>query len=74
MGMAVCAALAAIGAALAWLTIEPGVLHAEAEPGGDTPERLGEDYSCGFTGPPMRPGREAECSFDGRVRDLSTTG
>ncbi len=61
MAMVVCAALAALGGLLAWLTISSEVLHAEPEPGGDTPERLGEDYSCGINGPPLRPGREAEC-------------
>jgi EmrB/QacA subfamily drug resistance transporter len=62
MAMAVCAALAALGGMLAWLTISSTVLHAEAEPGGDTPERLGEDFSCGIEGPPLRPGREADCA------------
>lgn len=61
MAMMICAALSAIGGVLAWFTISAQVLHAEPEPGGDTPERLGEDYSCGFTGPPLRPGREADC-------------
>ena len=61
MAMAVCAALAALGGLLAWLTISAEVLHAEPEPGGDTPERLGEDFSCGVGAPPLRPGREAEC-------------
>jgi EmrB/QacA subfamily drug resistance transporter len=63
MAMLVCAGLAALGGALAWLTISAEVLHAEAEPGGDTPERLGEDFSCGVGAPPLRPGREAECSL-----------
>jgi EmrB/QacA subfamily drug resistance transporter len=62
VGMVVCAILAAAGGILAWLTIEATVLHAEPEPGGDTPERLGEDFSCGIDGPPLRPGREADCS------------
>jgi EmrB/QacA subfamily drug resistance transporter len=62
VGMVVCAVLAAAGGVLAWLTIESTVLHAEAEPGGDTPERLAEDFSCGVGGPPLRPGREADCS------------
>jgi EmrB/QacA subfamily drug resistance transporter len=62
VGMLVCAVLAAAGGILAWLTIEATVLHAEPEPGGDTPERLGEDFSCGIDGPPLRPGREADCS------------
>ncbi len=61
MGMAVCAVLAALGGILAWFTISAEVLHAEAEPGGDTPERLGEDFSCGVGAPPLRPGREADC-------------
>jgi EmrB/QacA subfamily drug resistance transporter len=62
VGMVVCAVLAAGGGILAWFTIEATVLHAEAEPGGDTPERLAEDFSCGVGGPPLRPGREADCS------------
>jgi EmrB/QacA subfamily drug resistance transporter len=61
MGMVACAILAAVGGVLAWFTISSTVLHTEAEPGGDTPERLGEDFSCGVGGPPLRPGREAEC-------------
>jgi EmrB/QacA subfamily drug resistance transporter len=61
MAMVVCAVLAAIGGVIAWLTISSEVLHAEAEPEGDTPKRLATDYSCGVTGPPLRPGREAEC-------------
>jgi EmrB/QacA subfamily drug resistance transporter len=60
--MAICAVLAALGGVLAWFTIEATVLHAEPEPGGDTPERLGEDFSCGVNGPPLRPGREADCA------------
>ena len=64
MGMFVCAALAAIGGVLAWFTISSTVLHAEAEPGGDTPERLGEDFSCGVGAPPLRPKREAECELE----------
>jgi EmrB/QacA subfamily drug resistance transporter len=63
VGMVVCAVLAAAGGILAWFTISSTVLHAEAEPGGDTPERLGEDFSCGLGGPPLRPGREAECEL-----------
>jgi len=61
MAMVVCAVLAAAGGVLAWLTISAEVLHAEPEEGGDTPERLGEDFSCGVGAPPLRPGREAEC-------------
>jgi EmrB/QacA subfamily drug resistance transporter len=61
-GMIFCAALALLGAVVAWTTISSDVLHAEPEPDGDTPERLGEDFSCGIEAPPMRPGREAECT------------
>jgi hypothetical protein len=61
MAMVICAALSALGGVLAWLTISAEVLHTEAEPGGDTPERLSEDYSCGVNGTPLRPGREADC-------------
>jgi EmrB/QacA subfamily drug resistance transporter len=65
MAMFVCAVLAALGGLLAWLTISSTVLHAEAEPGGDTPERLAEDFTCGIGGPPLRPGREADCELAG---------
>jgi EmrB/QacA subfamily drug resistance transporter len=61
VAMVICAVLAALGGALAWLTIASGVLHAEPELGGDTPERLATDYSCAVTGTPLRPGREADC-------------
>jgi EmrB/QacA subfamily drug resistance transporter len=60
--MLVCAILAALGGALAWLTISSTVLHAEAEPGGDTPEQLAEDRFCAINGTPLRPGREADCA------------
>jgi EmrB/QacA subfamily drug resistance transporter len=63
VGMVVCAALAAAGGILAWLTISSTVLHTEPEPGGDTPERLAQDFSCGVGAPPLRPGREAECAL-----------
>lgn len=53
IGMMVCAALAALGAALAWFTIDSEVLH--EEPG--EPE-LEPEYSCGVNGPPLLPGRE----------------
>jgi EmrB/QacA subfamily drug resistance transporter len=61
VAVVICAALSALGGAIAWLTISAEVLHAEAEPGGDTPERLAEDFTCGYESPPLRPGREAEC-------------
>jgi EmrB/QacA subfamily drug resistance transporter len=72
--MAICAVLAALGGILAWFTIAATVLHTEAEPGGDTPERLGEDFSCGITGPPLRPGREADCEPVVEVADAARSG
>jgi EmrB/QacA subfamily drug resistance transporter len=64
LAMLVCAALSLLGAAIAWLTIDPTVLHVEAEPGGDTPAHLAEDVSCGVGAPPLRPAREASCEFE----------
>lgn len=63
MAAVACAALSALGGLIAWLTIEAGVLHPEAEPGGDTPDRLAEDHTCAIAGPPLRPAREAECTL-----------
>ncbi|MBS1880839.1 MAG: DHA2 family efflux MFS transporter permease subunit [Actinobacteria bacterium] len=65
VAMAICAALSALGGILAWFTISAEVLHAEPEPGGDTPERIGEDYSCAINGPSLRPAREADCDAAG---------
>ena len=61
VAMAVCAGLAVTGGTLAWLGISDDVLEAEPEPGGDTPERLANDYGCAVSGAPLRPGREAKC-------------
>jgi EmrB/QacA subfamily drug resistance transporter len=62
MAMVVCAGLAAVGGILAWLTISDEVLETEPVPEGDTPDRIATDYSCGVSGTPLRPGREAECA------------
>lgn len=59
--MLAAAALAALGGAVAWLTIDPAVLEAEPEPGGDTPIRLASDFECAVSGTPLRPAREAAC-------------
>jgi len=67
MAMAATAALAALGGAVAWLTIDPNVLETEAEPGGDTPIRLAQDFECAVCGAPLRPGREADCHPAGDV-------
>ena len=62
VAMLTCAGLAVVGGLLAWLTISDDVLEAEAADGGDTPERLGEDFMCPVSGAPLRPGREADCT------------
>nr|MBA2522120.1 MFS transporter [Solirubrobacterales bacterium] len=61
VAMIAAAALAAVGGLLAWLTIDAEVLETEPEEGGDSPGRLAEDYACGVSGSPLRPGREADC-------------
>ncbi len=60
IAMIVCAGLAALGAAFAWLGIEPEVLEGEPEGGAGGADRLGEDYSCAVSGAPLRPGPEAD--------------
>ena len=52
MAMFVCAALAALGGLLAWLTISD-VLETAPEDG-DIPERAATDYCCGVSGTPLR--------------------
>jgi EmrB/QacA subfamily drug resistance transporter len=61
VAMLSCAALAAAGGVLAWLTISSEVLESEPAPGGDVPTGVLHDFSCAVAGPPLRPGREAEC-------------
>jgi hypothetical protein len=61
MAAAICAALAALGGVIAWLTISPDVLEAEPEPGGSKPTAVLNEYSCAVAGAPLRPGREAAC-------------
>jgi EmrB/QacA subfamily drug resistance transporter len=61
VAMLACAALSAAGGLLAWLTISSEVLETEPAPGGDVPTRVLHDFSCAVAGPPLRPGREAEC-------------
>jgi EmrB/QacA subfamily drug resistance transporter len=52
VGMVVCAALALIGAVIAWTTISANVLHDEE----GEPEEC--DYTCGVGAPALRPPRE----------------
>jgi Na+/melibiose symporter-like transporter len=61
VAMLACAALSAAGGVLAWLTISSEVLESEPAPGGDLPTGVLHDFSCAVAGPPLRPGREAEC-------------
>jgi EmrB/QacA subfamily drug resistance transporter len=61
VAMSAAAGLAALGGALAWLTISDDVLDAEPEPQGDTPLQLAHDHLCPVSGAPLRPAREAEC-------------
>jgi hypothetical protein len=61
IAMVACAAVAALGGVLAWLTISSDVLETEPEPEGDTPKRIASDYMCPVAGTPLRPGREAAC-------------
>jgi EmrB/QacA subfamily drug resistance transporter len=61
VAMLVCAALAAAGGILAWLTISSDVLESEAAPGGDLPTGVLHDFSCAVAGAPLRPGREVQC-------------
>jgi len=55
------AGLAVAGGVLAWLTISSEVLESEPAPGGDLSTGVLHDFSCAVAGPPLRPGREAEC-------------
>jgi len=61
VAMVACAALALAGGGLAWLTISSEVFESEPAPGGDPPAGVLHDFSCAVAGPPLRPGREAEC-------------
>ena len=61
VAMLTCAGLAVAGGVLAWLTISSEVLEFEPAPGGDLPTGVLHDFSCAVAGPPLRPGREAEC-------------
>jgi MFS family permease len=61
VAMVACAALALAGGGLAWLTISSEVFESEPAPGGSLPTGVLHDFSCAVAGPPLRPGREAEC-------------
>ena len=63
VAMIACAALAAGGGILAWLTISSEVLEVEPATDGDTPDRAATDFSCAIAGTPLRPAREARCAL-----------
>jgi hypothetical protein len=52
--MIVAAGLAAVGGAIAWLTIGDDALRAEPERRGQPPVEVSTDYSCALAGPPQR--------------------
>jgi len=55
VAMISCAALAAGGGILAWLTISSEVLEVEPATDGDTPDRAATDFSCAIAGTPRAP-------------------
>jgi EmrB/QacA subfamily drug resistance transporter len=59
VAMVACAALAAAGGILAWLTISDDVLEAEPKLRGEPPVAVSTDFSCPVAGPPLRPASEA---------------
>jgi EmrB/QacA subfamily drug resistance transporter len=56
--MLVCAALAAGGGILAWLTISSEVLATEPDEAAEAVERACSDFSCGVAGTPLVAGQE----------------
>jgi EmrB/QacA subfamily drug resistance transporter len=61
VAMLACAGLSTAGGLLAWAAISSDVLESEPAPGGDVPTGALHDFSCAVAGPPLRPGREANC-------------
>ena len=55
IAMLTCAALAAAGGAVAWLTISDDVLAAEPERRGEPPIAVSTHYTCAVAGPPWQP-------------------
>ena len=75
IAMVACAALAAAGGVLAWLTISDDVLEAEPELRGEPPVAVSTDFNCAVTGPPLRASSEsARASQRRRVPALSEGG
>jgi EmrB/QacA subfamily drug resistance transporter len=65
VAMIACAALAASGGVLAWLTISDDVLEAEPKLRGEPPVAVSTDFTCAVAGPPMRPARETGAAAGG---------
>ena len=55
MAMVACAALAAAGGIIAWLTISSDVLEAEPGDREELPSRVSTDFSCAVSGAPLTP-------------------
>jgi EmrB/QacA subfamily drug resistance transporter len=60
MAMVACAALAAAGGILAWLTISSDVLEAEPGAGKELPSRVSTDFTCAVSGAPLTPAPSAQ--------------
>lgn len=60
VAMIACAALAAAGGVLAWLTISDDALEVERELLGEPPVAVSTDYSCAVAGPPWNPASESD--------------
>ena len=59
VAMLTCAALAALGGILAWLTISADVLEAKPDHRGEPLPQVSTDFSCPVSGAPLVPDREA---------------
>jgi EmrB/QacA subfamily drug resistance transporter len=71
MAMVACAALAALGGVLAWLTISPDVLEREPEAGEPEPE---EHFSCAVAGTQLAPGPVEDGDGAGDSRHKAAAG
>jgi len=60
IAMFACAALAAVGGVIAWLTISADVLAAEPKRRGRPPTTVPAEFSCSVAGPPLRSATEAK--------------
>lgn len=70
VAMFACAALAAVGGVIAWLTLSDDLLAAEPTRRGEAPVRVAAEFSCGVAGPPLRPATEGLAAS----RDITAEG